>query len=54
MGKSPHSIENKFVVVSPEKIASIENFDSGLYERLDRDYNGFKGHELISCHILDQ
>ncbi|MCP5130321.1 MAG: cupin [Pseudomonadales bacterium] len=54
MTRSPHSLDKEFVVVSPEKHATIERFDSTLYERLDRDYNGFKGHDLISCHEFDQ
>ena len=43
-------IEKEFVVLSADKEASIERFDSTLYERLDENYPGFKGCELISCH----
>ncbi len=44
------SIQQEFVVLSPDKKASIERCDATLYERLDKNYNGFGGHELISCH----
>jgi mannose-6-phosphate isomerase-like protein (cupin superfamily) len=48
------SITKDFVVMTPDKRAVIEHLDSTLYERLDRDYHGFKYHELISCHEFDQ
>lgn len=48
------NIEKEFVVMSPEKEAKVEAFDSTMYERLVSDYQGFKGHELISCHVFDQ
>lgn len=48
--KSPPSIKSDFVVLSPDKKATIEHFDSDLYKRLDAKYNGFIGHELISCY----
>lgn len=48
--QSPLSINTDFIVLSPDKKATTEPFDSGLYERLDAKYNGFVGHELISCH----
>ncbi|TYQ29019.1 cupin domain-containing protein [Pseudanabaena sp. UWO311] len=48
--KSPLSIISDFVVLSPDKKANTEHFNSGLYERLNAKYNGFAGHELISCH----
>jgi len=49
MNFGPHSIEKHFVVLSPEKRASLEVADSSLYERLNNNYQGFKKHELISC-----
>ncbi|MBU0912242.1 MAG: cupin [Gammaproteobacteria bacterium] len=39
-----------FVVLNAEKKASIEPADAGVYQRLDDNYAGFKGCELISCY----
>lgn len=50
MSKQPLSIDKEFVVMSPEKNASIEHPDSEPYARLDENYNHFVGHELISCY----
>jgi mannose-6-phosphate isomerase-like protein (cupin superfamily) len=47
-------IDTEFVVLSPDKVASIEAKDSTLYQRLVTDYDGFRGHELISCHEFDE
>ena len=47
-------IEKEFVVLSPDKVASIETKDSTLYQRLVTDYGGFSGHELISCHEFSE
>lgn len=51
--KSPNQIEQDFVVLSPDKRASIEHANSTLYERLDKTYGDFSGHELISCYEFD-
>lgn len=48
--KSALSINQDFVVLSPDKKASVESCDDSLYRRLDEDYNGFAGHELISSY----
>lgn len=48
------SIQNEFVVISPDKRATVEPNDAALYERLDRQYNGFRGHGLVSCHEFDE
>lgn len=48
-----HQIEQDFVVISPDKKASIEHADTELYERLDEHYNSFIGHELISCYEFE-
>lgn len=47
------SIDSEFVVMSPDKQVSIEPWDPGLYERLDKQYGSFAGHELIACHSFD-
>lgn len=54
MNNKAYSIQKEFVVLSPEKEASTEAVDSTLYERLNKNYNGFHGHELISCHEFSE
>jgi quercetin dioxygenase-like cupin family protein len=44
------SILSEFVVFSPDKQASVEQAGDGLYARLDKRYNRFSGHELVSCY----
>jgi len=44
------SLISNFAVISPQKKVTIEPVDASLYARLDENYNGFKGHELVSCH----
>ncbi len=44
------SILQHFVVLNPDKKASLECADAGLYQRLEQNYQEFAGHELISCH----
>ncbi len=48
------SIEKDFIVLDADKKATLEPFNSTLYERLNRHYDGFKGCELIACHNFDQ
>ncbi len=48
------SILKEFVVLSPDKKATTEKYDSMLYNRLESDYDGFTGHELISCYEFDE
>ncbi len=49
-----YSINQDFVVLSPDKSATIETADASLYQRLNQNYQGFKGHELISCHEFNE
>lgn len=49
MTRATLNIAQTFVVLSPEKKASIEPVDAGLFQRLDANYAGFQGCELISC-----
>jgi len=44
----------EIIVYSPDKTATIETCDATLYDRLDQNYGGFKGHDLVSCHQFDQ
>lgn len=48
------NIANDFIVLSPEKNATIEKCDSTLYERLDHKYDGFKSHDLIASYEFIQ
>lgn len=50
---SPRQIERDFIVLGPDKTASIERADATLYKRLDEFYNGFAGHELVSCYTFE-
>lgn len=51
--KIPNQIENEFIVLDPDKKASIEQPDSSLYPRIEKTYNGFAGCELISCYEFE-
>jgi len=46
-------IETDFVVLSADKTAAIEPRDEQLYERLEKNYGDFAGHELIACHSFN-
>ncbi len=54
MSEENLSIDEKFVVLNPEKVAIVEACDSSLYERLEKNYNGFSGCELISCFEFER
>lgn len=49
----PNQIEQDFIVLSPDKKATIEPADGTLYERLDKKYTNFIGHELISGYEFE-
>lgn len=53
MQDAMRSIFENFVVINPEKRAMVEKNDPSVYERIGREYNGFKGHELISSYEFD-
>lgn len=48
------NIKNDFIVINSDKKATIEPYDQTLYQRLDKNYNNFVGHELVSCHEFEQ
>lgn len=53
----PHQafdIREQFVVLSPDKQASAEPVNADLYARLNQQYDGFKGHELLSVHTFQK
>lgn len=51
--KKPNQIEKDFIVLSPDKKAFIEPADQTLYDRIDKTYNSFIGHELVSCYEFE-
>ncbi len=54
MTRTALDITQAFVVLNQQKNASIEPLDAGLYQRLDDNYAGFMGCELISCFEFEQ
>lgn len=48
------SLTKEFVVLNPSQQASVELADAGLYQRLDEQYDDFKGHDLVACHEFTQ
>lgn len=51
--KLPNQIERDFIVLSPDKKASVEPADETLYDRLDKKYNSFVGHELVASYEFE-
>ena len=51
--KPPHQIKTDFIVMSPDKKATVERADAALYARLDETYNQFKDHELVAYHEFE-
>lgn len=47
-------LSTDFVVLNTAQQATIEHNDATLYARLERDYAGFKGHQLIACHSFSE
>lgn len=45
-----HHFDQSAVVLTPNQSCDVVALDSGLYEKLDRDYAGFVGHTLIAMH----
>ena len=54
MSISGKSIDELFVVIDSDKNAHVEVPDAELYARLEANYSGFRGCELISCHSFEQ
>ncbi|TCS43356.1 hypothetical protein BCF53_102383 [Reinekea marinisedimentorum] len=48
------NIEEEFVVLSPEKQASVQVSDALLYQRLSKEYGNFSGHELIAAYEFEK
>lgn len=43
------SLLNEFIIIKPDKSTNIEKADAGLYQRLETDYDGFEGCDMVSC-----
>jgi len=48
------SLLHTFLVIKPDQRVATEKADSHLYERLDRDYAGFTGCELVSVYPFEE
>lgn len=53
MKAQARNMTSEFVVLNPDKDASIEPADAMLYQRLGENYQDFKGHELIATHVFE-
>ncbi|MGI1679516.1 MAG: cupin domain-containing protein [Cellvibrionaceae bacterium] len=54
MSEDKFDITTNFAVISPDKKVTTEACDATLYERIERNYEGFKSHELVSCHEFEE
>lgn len=48
-----HNLNQDFVVIEPDDKATSVPFTADFYQALDRDFNLFKQHQLISTHQFD-
>lgn len=48
------NLNKDVIVISPSQKATVEKCDQSLYQRLDRNYNQFVDHKLVSCHEFEQ
>jgi mannose-6-phosphate isomerase-like protein (cupin superfamily) len=48
------NLTDRFVVLSPDKVATTVLNSPTVYEDLDRDFGSFKGHELIALHTFEE
>jgi mannose-6-phosphate isomerase-like protein (cupin superfamily) len=48
------SLAEKFVVVGPDKVASVVVNSPTVYQELERDFGSFKGHDLIAVHTFSE
>ena len=48
------NLAERFVVLSPAKVATTVLNSPTVYEDLDRDFGSFKGHELIALHTFEE
>jgi hypothetical protein len=48
-----HTLQNTFAVLPPCMDVEPLDVTPGLYERLDREFDHFAGHALLSLHAFD-
>jgi mannose-6-phosphate isomerase-like protein (cupin superfamily) len=48
-----HDLASMFVVLQPDQRAALVENAPGVFEELDRRFNGFKGHALIASFAFD-
>ena len=53
MNIQTRNMTKEFVVLNSDKDASVEPADATLYQRLGKNYQDFKGHELIAAHVFE-
>jgi len=46
-------LNKTFAVLGPSGIATAVDVSEDLHERLDRDFDRFRGHNLVACHSFD-
>jgi mannose-6-phosphate isomerase-like protein (cupin superfamily) len=54
MDKTTLNIEQSYVVLTAQQQAKIELADAEVFQRLDNNYAGFQGCQLICCYQFDQ
>ena len=47
------TLSKTFAVIGPGGDASPVELTADLYERLDRDFDDFKGHRLVACYEFE-
>ncbi len=46
-------LQSTFVVLQPDQSTALLQVSPSVYEKLDRDYQGFKGRTLVSSYSFD-
>jgi len=54
MTHTSQMIESVFAVLKPDLKVETEAVSHDLYARLDKNYDDFKGHTLLSCHEFSE
>lgn len=48
-----HNITTKFVAISPDKNATLEDDNKEFYKRIEQNADGFMGYEVVAAHDFD-
>ena len=54
MAIETHALSSTFAVLSPKLDVATLDLSPDFYERLDRDFDGFRGHWLVSLHRFSE